>query len=165
MNTFRKCICWNISSGAFWENHFLVAKCGFWCHLSHWGYNCINVFFSQKAPDEIFQRMHFLNVLIEPVDLAYHNLLRIFLLLWSSGPRWRRGTRVLNFRSYMVVLAAEYNVRRRNGQKQAGWHQREVLKYKKHIFLFYVLKHTSWTLAFPVEGLETASTRGEILFK
>ena len=41
---------------------------------------------SQKKPDEIFPLLHFLLVLIEQVDLAYHNLLGLFLLFASSGP-------------------------------------------------------------------------------
>ena len=34
--------------------------------------------FSHLSPSEIFQSIHFLNVLIKPVHLPYHNLLEFF---------------------------------------------------------------------------------------
>ena len=43
---------------------------------------------SRKKLDEIFHWMHFLYVLIEPVNLKYHNLSEFFWPFWSLSPRY-----------------------------------------------------------------------------
>ena len=53
--------------------------------------------FLKKDPDEIFQQIYVLNVLIKPAYLPYHNLLGIFILLrpvWSilGGGRSEQGS-------------------------------------------------------------------------
>ena len=43
-------------------------------------------FSKKEKANELFQRLHFLNILIEPDDLAYAKLLGFLLHFTSSGP-------------------------------------------------------------------------------
>ena len=77
--------------------------------------------FSHRKPNEIFQRIHFLNVLIKPVHLPYPNLLGSFFYFFGLQARCEERPLELEIATfYLINILLDQHLEIENAGNGAG---------------------------------------------